>query len=197
MTRDRISKKTKERFKRRIKDVIKGLSRPVKVYTLSLIGECPNCYYDKASNSSTGTCKFKNPLEARDAQLSYESETGLSKLMYKYFKVGRCPICKGKGVLDSYRRTNIDCVVTFDPKNNTTFTSAGSEGSTVIELKTNPKYKKLFTNCKYIYIDNLKCYLSKPPITRGLGDDSSVLIVTVFSTDGLNKIKTDETTKVY
>lgn len=196
MTWGRISKKTKERYKRRMKDVIKGLSRTVKVYTKSLVSECSNCYYDKASNSSTGTCKFDTPLAARDAQLNYETTTGATDLKFKYFRVGRCPICRGKGRLESYRRNNVDCLVTFNP-GNTTFTPAGPEGSTVIELKTNPKYKKLFTNCEYVFIDNMKCLLSKPPMVRGIADDDSVLVITLFSNDGLNKIKTDGTLKVY
>jgi len=196
MTWGRISKKTKERFRRRMKDVIKGLARPVKVYVKSSTSECPNCYYDKASDSSTGTCKFKTPLEARDAQVNYELSSGASNLKFKYFRVGRCPICKGKGRLETYKRVNVDCLITFNP-GNTTFTPAGPEGSTLIEIKTDPRYKKIFTNCEYVFIDNMKCYLSKPPILRGLGDDDSVLVVTLFSNDGLDKLRDNGTIKVY
>lgn len=183
MTYGRIGKKTKDRFKRRIKDVIKGLSRRIQVYKQPLKKECPNCFYDKLTNTSTGKCKW-TALEARTKQQEYEA-TGGSYLMYKFFKVGRCPVCKGKGFLEVARKVWLSSLVTWNPenRNNTiSYTPAGTESASLIELKTDPVYYDLFKNCSKVVVDGNTCKLAKPPIIRGLGNQS-VLVVTVFTSD--------------
>ena len=196
MVTGRISSRTKEKFRRSIRDVVKGLSRKVKVYKQPIIGDCPNCFYDKLTNSSTGKCKW-SALEARTLQQEYEVSSGEINLKYKYFKVGRCPVCKGKGYLEEDRVLWIDCLVIWDPsnRNSITFTPAGTEGSTVVELKTDPKYFNIFKNCSKIFVDNIPCSLSKPPLLRGLGNNS-VLVITAFTTDKVN-IDRNEILKKY
>lgn len=187
MTKDRIGKKTKERFRRRVQDVIKGLSDEVLVYKNSIEDDCPNCFFDKATNSSTNKCKW-TALEASTKQQEYEAETGKSDLRYKFFKLGRCPVCKGSGTLAVRRKVWVKCLVTWNPQNRNNeqvYTPAGSETSTVVELKTDPKHQKLFNSCKEVFVDDIKCVLSKPPVLRGLGNDS-VLIVTLYSNDMLD-----------
>lgn len=196
MVRGRISRKTKSRFRRRIQDVVKGLSRRIQVYKQPIKSECPNCFFDKLTNSSTGKCKW-TALEARNEQAAYEA-AGSSGLMYKFFKVGRCPVCKGKGFLETPRKVWLSALVTWNPnnRNNTTVdTPAGSEGATLIELKTDPKYHKLFRNCEKIAIGDMTCRLAKPPVLRGLGNEA-LLIVTVFTADGTD-IDKDEILKRY
>lgn len=197
MVRGRIGRKTKDRFRRAIRDVVNGLSRRIQVYKQSLKHDCPNCYYDKLTNSSTGKCKW-TALEARDKQTEYETSTGKTNLMYKFFKVGRCPICRGKGFLETPRKVWISALVTWNPgnRNNTAVdTPAGFEGATLIELKTDPKYYKLFRNCEKVIIDKNVCKLAKPPVLRGLGNEA-VLVITVFTTD-LTNIEKDEILKKY
>lgn len=196
MVRGRISRKTKDRFRRRIQDVVKGLSRRIQVYKQSIKSECPNCFFDKLTNSSTGKCKW-SALEARNKQTEYESGGG-SGTHYKYFKVGRCPVCKGKGYLETPRKVWISALVTWNPgnRNNTTVdTPAGTEGATLVELKVDPKYYKLFKNCEKVVIGTMVCKLAKPPVLRGLGNES-LLIVTVFTADGTD-IDKDEILKKY
>jgi hypothetical protein len=88
--------------------------------------------------------------------------------------------------LEIRRRVWADCLVTWDPQNrytnNTVYTPAGTEGSTVVQLKTDPKHYELFKNCSRIIVDGVECKLSKPPILRGLGNQS-VLIISAFTTD--------------
>lgn len=190
MARGRISKKTKERYKRRIKDIIKGLSRKVAVYRNSIDSDCPNCFFDKATNSSTNECKW-TPLEAVTKQAEYELSSGTSVLRYKYFKFGRCPICKGKGFLSIVRRKFVDCLVTWNPKNRGNeiiYTPASPEGSTVIQLKTDTTHLKLFSNCNKVVVDGFDCKMSAPPILRGLGNES-LLIIMLHSNEGLQAEK--------
>lgn len=188
--RGRIKKKTKDKFRRRIRDVvIDGLGRPVLIYKQPIKSECPNCYYDKLTDKSTNECKWLL-VEALQMQQEYEADGGIG-LRYKYFVKGRCPICKGYGYLTTVRKTWVDCKITWDPSsrgygNNVTYTSAGTIGSTVVEIKVHPKYFELFKNCDKMIVDNVECKLSKPPIPRGLGNDS-LLIVTAFTTEKISQ----------
>jgi hypothetical protein len=196
--RGRIRKATKERFRRRIIDVIDGLGRNVEVYKQPKLKECPNCYYDKLTDSSTNKCKW-TVLEAEQKQADYEAAGG-EGLRYKYFVAGRCPVCKGAGKLAEDRTVWIKCLVNWDPQdvgssNNLTLTPAGSEGSTIVKLKTDPKYFKEFKNSSKIVVDGVNCKLSKAPIVRGLGNQA-VLVVIAFTTDKPS-IDTEEIIKDY
>jgi hypothetical protein len=181
----RINKKTKSKYKNSIRDVVvNGLGRPVLVYKQPVKSECKNCYYDKLTDKSTNRCSW-TLTEAIAKQLEYTTAGG-TDLKYKYFVRGRCPVCKGNGYLETYRRTWVTCKVTWDPsgggRNTTTYTAAGSEGSTIIELKTHPKYYDLFKNSTMIVIDGVECKLSKAPILRGLGNQA-LMIITAFTTE--------------
>jgi len=182
MVHSRISSKTKNRFRNSMRDVVLGLGRDVVVYRQPLKSECPNCFYDKFTNSSTGKCKW-TALEATTRQAEY-SEAGGTDLRYKYFKVGRCPVCKSKGFLETDRKVYIPCLVTWNPqdRNKMVYTPAGSEGSTIVGLKTDPKYFDLFKNSTKLLIDNVSCKMSTPPILRGLGNQT-VLVVKAFTTE--------------
>ncbi len=179
----RISKRVKEKHKKAIRNVIKGLSRKVEVYKQPRKLECPNCYFDKFTESSTGKCKW-TPVEAIIKQGEYENDGG-EDTRYRYFKFGRCPVCRGQGYLTIKRKVWADCIVTWDPqagRNSVTYTPAGTEGSTIVQLKTDPKNYDLFKNSSRIVVDGVECKLSKPPILRGLGTQA-VLIITAFTTE--------------
>lgn len=193
----RISKRIKEKHKKAIQSVIQGLSRKVEVYKQPRKLECPNCYYDKFTDNSTGKCKFDNVVDANMAQANYESNGG-EGLHYKWFKFGRCPVCRGQGYLTIKRKVWADCQVNWDPSstsNAVTYTAAGTEGSTVVELKTDPKNYDLFKNSSRIVVDGVECKLSKPPIFRGLGTQA-VLVITAFTTEK-PKIDSGERIKDY
>jgi len=195
--RTRISKRVKEKHQKAIRNVIKGLSRKVEVYKQPKKLECPNCYYDKFTDNSTGKCKH-TPVEAIMKQSEYESGGG-EGLRYRYFKFGRCPVCRGQGYLTIKRKVWADCMVNWEPgsssSNSVTYTAAGTEGSTIVQLKTDPKYYDLFKNSSRIVVDGVECKLSKPPILRGLGTQA-VLIITAFTTDK-PKIDSGEIIKDY
>lgn len=206
--KNRIRPRTKDKHRKAIRDVIKGLSRKVLVYRQPIKSECPNCYYDKLTNRSTGKCKW-TLQQTLDKQSEYASthpdmETCDTKpptnIRYKWFKYGRCPVCNGKGYLETKRRSWADCLVIWDPSargaaNELVYTPAGTEGSTVVQLKTDPKNYDLFKNCDYIVVDGINCKMSRPPILRGLGVQA-VLIVTAFTTDK-PKIDSGEIIKDY
>lgn len=160
-----------------MRSVVDGLSRKVLIYKQPLKSECPNCYFDKMTNRSTGKCKWTGVQV-----IAKDDET-----RYKYFKFGRCPICHGQGYLETRRRTWAKCIVNWNPSerrggNIITYTPAGTEGSTVVRLKTDPKYYDEFKNCDKIEVDGVECKISRPPILRGLGNQT-LLIVYAFTTE--------------
>lgn len=197
MVRGRISPKTRDRFRKSIRDVLKGLSRKVQVYKQPIKSECTNCYFDKMTGRSTGKCRHSLE-ESEQLQAAWVAEHP-GEVRFKYFRLGRCPICRGVGYLEIRRRAWADCVVIWNPSsrydNNTVYTPAGTEGSSVVQLKTDPKYYDLFKNCERIIVDGVECKLSRPPILRGLGNQS-VLIIESFTTDK-PKIDSGEIIKEY
>lgn len=198
MVRGRIHPKTRDRFRKSIRDVIQGLSRKVQVYKQPIKRECPNCYYDKMTNRSTGKCRLTS-TEYLTGTKPDGSGTYLADPDYKWFSVGRCPICKGLGYIETKRRTWADCLVIWNPENRygneITYTAAGTEGSTLVQLKTNPVHFDLFKNCESIVVDGISCKLSRPPVLRGLGTQA-VLIISAFTTDK-PKLDSGEVIKEY
>jgi hypothetical protein len=179
-----------------MRNVIDGLSRKVLIYKQPLKSECPNCFYDKFTDSSTGKCKY-SAAEAPLKQAEWEAQEN-ETLRYKYFLKGRCPVCKGQGYIEVARKTWIDALVIWDPStqsNAMTYTPAGTEGSTVVQLKTDPKYFDTIKNCSRIVVDGIECKISRPPILRGLGTQA-ILIITAFTTEK-PKIASDEFVKDY
>jgi len=171
------------------------LGRPVEVFKKPTKHECYNCYFDKLTGSSTNTCKW-TLAEALQKQNEYLQSGGVG-LKYKFFSAGRCPICKGKGYLEVQRKVWAKCKITWDPEADGALVSdsSGVSGSTSVELKTEPIYKDLFTDCMYMFVDGVKCTLSKPPIVRGLGD-TSLLVILAFTTENMTP-PTDDSDKVY
>lgn len=195
--KSRVRPKTKRRFKEAIRDVVDGLSRKVTIYKPPIMSECPNCYFDKMTNRSTGKCKWRNNPAYPAAEDPYNPSTqkkqadweaaGNTTTRYKWFKFGRCPICLGKGYLETQRRTWAKCIVNWNPSerrggNLITYTPAGTEGSTVVRLKCDPKYYDEFKNSTKLIVDGIECKLSRPPTLRGLGNQA-LLIVYAFTTE--------------
>jgi len=163
----RIGHKTKDRFKKAWEHVRDGLGRSIIIYLADTRSECPNCYYDKIHDRSSGIPK---------------SAPGDPD----YFTIGRCPVCRGKGVLTVARRKCIHGIVIWDPSgdgaNAMTFSEAGVDGATVVEIKVDVCYLDLIKNSKYAVIDGIKVKLAKPPIIRGLGN-KSVLVAQFFTNE--------------
>lgn len=178
--RKRIGSKTKSKYKKTILSVVNDLGRSVEIYKEPTKYECFNCYFDSLTGKSTNKCKW-TLAETIQKQNEYESSGGIG-LRYKYFSRGRCPICRGNGYLETTRKTRITCKVTWSPKddNDNLYTIVGKEGETVVELKTDPKYYNTFKNATKVFVDNVECKIAAPPIMRGLGNNS-VLVIHLYT----------------
>lgn len=163
----KVGRKAKKRFDKSFERFIDGVGRKILVYSQNAISECPNCYYDKANDKSSGICK----VGASDPN---------------YFLVGRCPVCLGKGVLTTSIRKCIQGVVIWDPggdrMNSLSFNEAGKIGATKIQIKADACYFELLRDCKYIIVDGIKCILANPPLLRGVGK-RSIVIANFFTSE--------------
>ena len=173
--RDAIEKK----FGRIIREVVKELSKCIKVITIEEDRECPNCFIDTTTGKSSGVCK--NP-------------PGHST----YFKYGRCPVCKGEGVVRHEDKVYINASVFWrganssgSKENDLVFADYGLQGMTIARLKTDVCHLNLFKSCDFIIVDGIKCTLYNPPVVRGLGG-KHILVVYVH---GDNKLEDDEILK--
>lgn len=157
MRRNRISSMTKRKFGKVMMGVIEGLSENIIVYKVNLHLECVNCYFDSVNNKSSGVCKV---------------ESGEPN----YFTIGRCPVCKGEGVVTVARKKHIKGLVIWSPRedslNALSYNQSGMEGNTLVEVKTDKCYLELLRDCQYIMLNGAKCRLAKPPFLEGLGKDT-------------------------
>ncbi len=167
-----LIKNSKKRFRKSWKRLAKGLGRRIAVYRPDIRQECPACYYDKVNRVSSGVSK-------------------LSPGDPNYFVVGRCPVCNGKGVIVTTRKRCINGIVNWNPSgsgaNSFTFTEAGWEGATKVEIKTEPCHLALLKGSKHVVIDGIVCKLAAAPIIRGLGG-KDILVALLFT---VNKPKLD------
>lgn len=171
MARSRkIGTKANKRWKQSMSRLVDGLGRRILVYLPDKRLECPNCYYDKVHDKSSGIPKVAS-----------SSPT--------YFTSGRCPVCAGRGVIITARRRCIEGMVIWNPQGNSnslSFGESGFEGATSVEIKTDVCHLDLIKEAKYVVIDGVYCRLSSPPIIRGVGG-KSILIATFFTSDKPSK----------
>mgnify|MGYP000185013970 CR=1 FL=1 len=193
-----ISDKTKNSYKKIMNKVTDSIGKVVYIYFLAKKSECPNCYYDNTNEKSSGKCKWSS-TEAAQKQSEWESQ-GNTSIRYKYFVKGRCPVCSGVGFLKVIRRKSIKCVVNWgnysSSENEIIQTPAGKESETNVLLKTDPKFIEFFRKCDKIKVDGVDCELSDPPIVRGIGNDS-VLLIIAYSSEKLKEKKQQEVVKNY
>ena len=135
------------------------ISRCFKVIT-NITEECPNCYYSQAEKASTGKYKPGGP---------------------KPFVHGRCPVCKGKGVLSTITTDTIRGDIVWKGRASAvakeglmTFFDPGEEDMVIVRIKVDLCYKHLITNAAYFIVDKAKCVLIKPPSEAGIQRTSSL-----------------------
>lgn len=197
MVYSRIHEKTKRRYKKSMRDVIKSLARTVDVYRPALKVPCDNCYFDRMTSKSTNKCKW-----TEEEAISKQAEWGAShqgELRYKFFIKGRCPICKALGYTEIKRKSTPKCLITWNPidnkGNNLSYSVVGVESATLVQLKTDPKHFDLFQDCERMVVDGVDCLPARPPILRGIGNQT--ILVAVGYTNIKNNPDSGEIVKDY
>jgi hypothetical protein len=168
-------------LKREIRDKFSQLKselyKTVYLYLEPNKTDCPNCFITISSGASTNTYNT-----------SFIAPTVIygNTITPTPFSRGRCPVCYGKGVIEQENRIGVKCLVRWNPSDNDgrlIITPAGTEGTNVVQLKTDECYFEKIRDCKYALIDNIKCELLSPPFIRSLGYQDVVVIAYLSSVD--------------
>jgi hypothetical protein len=178
--RDAVAKK----FGQIVKNVIRELSKQIEVICIEPDHECSNCFFDSLTGKSSGVCKHGPELP-------------------NYFLHGRCPICKGEGIIEYENKVYVNASVLWkgagsssSSQNDLVFNDYGMQGMCIAKLKADICHLNLFKSCDYVMVDGVKCTLYTPPVVRGLGG-KHVLIVYVHGDDKINDNETIKNTSSF
>ena len=126
--------------------------------------DCPNCYYDHSTDSSTGVhdTSFVSPTIINGVSIEP-----------KPFTRGRCPVCRGAGKIELENKKIMRAYVRWDPptdgKGDFEELTLGTEGSNIVMVRTASKNYEAIRGCNYVIIDGVRCELFRPPIIRRAG----------------------------
>ena len=143
--------------------LISRLGRCVQVVTHTEV-DCPNCYYDIINHASTNKYYPGGPIP---------------------FTVGKCPYCGGKGTINTEVKKSLIALVDWldsTTNNEFQFLTGGYISGSIARLKTAPCYKTDFDQADFIIVDGYQCKLARPPLLRGLGS-KTVLVIYVTTED--------------
>jgi hypothetical protein len=165
-----VSPAIKKAYVKYIKDTIEDLNRSVDVYLPPEAMDCPNCLYDPINKKSTGVV---DPLFVTSVVIFGQTISPQS------FTRGRCPICKGEGVLTSEVKRSVKCLVKWQPDgpDDLEIIPSGREGASVVRLKALPSNYNNFINAIYYVVDGTKCEAISSPNIRALGTTKGMVVV--------------------
>ncbi len=141
--------------------------------------DCPNCHSNPDGESTNIYDEsFVTPVEIYDNTITPTS-----------FNRGRCPVCKGKGVLEQDVEKRITAIVRWNPsgagdsKGDMDITAAGIEGFNNVLIKIPKCYYNDVRDCVKAVISNIDCKLLVPPVLRHVGKVDVVAVAFFTSID--------------
>jgi len=134
------------------------LGRKILVYLPGADRTCPNCSWDSVNQTSSGVF---------DPEYPYPADLPGPKAFR-----GRCPICRGKGVLvDVPRSKRIKGLCYWLKGPEKEITVAGKTYYVDIEASNvDIRFYDIVAQCEYCVIDSMKVYLAFVPLKEGLRD---------------------------
>ena len=180
-----VSDDIRNKFKSRIRQVVRDLSQPVRLIMGPSTEDCKNCGFDSLKGSSSGVfnTSFVSPY-------TIFSGTSCERIISPVsFTRGRCPVCYGKGFLTCEAYIDIMANVNWTPPGDLTDLPAGRDGVSPTLIKTDYCYYRFLVDCEGAYIDGVKLELVRPPIMRGLGGKALCLawFITVDETKKISR----------
>lgn len=196
MVKYRIPQNIPREFKQGIADLITQLGRKVVIHLPDVVTDCPNCFYDSVTKSSTGVYddSFIRPVYVFPGTTQEEIiyprpfnvDTVNSGIVYDpglahpgILRTTICPICKGKGILTTTPTICIKAIVTWNPKSPTSDgqmieISAGRHNSNIARLKTFPCNYAVCREAKKFSVDGVSCEIFRPAHMKGIGGEHLV-----------------------
>jgi len=163
-----ISERLIDTYQEGIDSIIEQLGKEVIIVKNPIVGDCPNCGYDKRRKRSNGRYNTNNP----------NPEGALNK---PFVNGQRCPVCNGRGTINSTdQQVIIKATIKWDPKELYTLENGDTVkfSEDICKIKT---YATHFDDIKkaeefLVAYDeavegspkHIKCKLFKGPTPRGL-----------------------------
>lgn len=176
-----VTNAIKKTYKNLVKQVIKDLGESIQLYYAPVETACPNCYWDPVNKQSKNVynSSFIAPVVIYDVTINPQS-----------FTRGRCPVCKGAGILYSFTPIVVKALVKWSPEDSEMeYSVAGKEGMNIVRVKARKTYYVKIRDCNYAMIDGVKCELLKPPVFRGLGKDDEMVVAFFGSVEPGKSVK--------
>jgi len=166
----------KKEIRTRFLDLVSELKKPIVVFGQPYKEDCPNCLHDHNGESiNQFDSSFAAPVVIFGSTVSPIS-----------FTRGRCPVCHGRGRLESPNISNIYGLVLWNPpsvdpsKGSMVATPAGLEGKNVVRIKVEKCYYDVIRDCTKIVLDGVDCVLAIPPVLRGTGEIDDMVTAYLF-----------------
>jgi len=174
-----VPKQLLKDFTKDQKQLVKDLSRPIVIGMGSLLEEdCPNCFHDFVSGSSTGT--FSDFVGTKTLFAGTVYERTVSATPFKQV----CPICRGVGKLTVPTEKSILANYHWEVPDGDSMpiTPVGEEGQHAIIIKTDSRYYPDFVNAKYFVVDGVRVEPSSVPIIRVMANKTTGIVEIVCRT---------------
>ncbi len=174
-----VPKQLLKEFTKDQKQLVRDLSRSIIIGTGSLLEEdCPNCFHDFVSGSSTGT--FSNFVGTKTLFAGTAYERVVTATVFKQV----CPICRGQGKLSIPTEKTILANYHWEIPDGDSMpiTPVGQEGQHALIIKADSKYYSDFVNAKYFIVDGVRVEPSSVPIIRVMGVKTDGIVEIVCRT---------------
>jgi hypothetical protein len=169
------------------KQLIKDLSRSVTLgFPESVTVNCPNCYYDGASDSSTSI------WTGLSGDITVFSGTSSEyTVVAKPFRQ-KCPVCGGTGALSIQRQTTIQAHVKWTNNKIATdstypVTPAGYEGQETVRIRADSRHYDDFVKATYFIVDGVTVKPASPPYIRSMKKADGIVQIVCKTSESGNK----------
>lgn len=174
-----VPKQLLKEFTKDQKQLVRDLSRPIVLGTGSLLEEdCPNCFHDFVSGSSTST--FSNFTGTKTLFAGTIHERIVTATTFKQV----CPICRGAGKLSIPTEKTILANYHWEVPDGDSMpiTPVGQEGQHALIIKSDSNYYSDFVNAKYFIVDGVRVEPSSAPIIRVMSKKTTGIVEIICRT---------------
>lgn len=163
-------------YKEYIAAVIEDLHKVIIAHMPPEKVDCVNCIFDQVNNKSSGTfdSSFVAPV------------TIFGKVINPTpFTRGRCPVCRGEGVLTNPVTKKLKAPVRWNPREaqELQITPAGREGAPIVRIKVLRKDYETVRDAEHFTVDGVRCELNAPITIRSLGKQEELVVAFLIATE--------------
>jgi hypothetical protein len=177
-----VTPSIKKIYKDLINQVIEDLNKPILAHMPPDKVDCPNSIYDYVTQKDTGKfdSSFVSPVIIFGNTITPQP-----------FVRGRCPVCFGKGFLESAVTKNLKALVKWNPggADDLQILPVGREGAPAVRIKVKRTNFETIKNAESFTIDGVKCELIQPPTIRGLGTQEELVVAFLLATEVGSDVK--------